>query len=65
MHVKYSYLDRQFAEVEHIFSDLRALVADRMTPIASGPAANPLAALPVSPPVRSAARRPAPAGHLN
>ena len=27
MHVKYSYLDRQFAEVEHIFSDLRALVA--------------------------------------
>ena len=46
-------------------ADLRALVADRMTPIASGPAANPLAALPVSPPVRSPARRPAPAGHLN
>lgn len=46
-------------------ADLRALVADRMTPIANGPLANPLAALPASPPVRSPARRPAPAGHLN
>jgi MinD-like ATPase involved in chromosome partitioning or flagellar assembly len=46
-------------------AELRALVADRMTPISSGPAANPLAAWPVSPPVRPAARRPAPAGHLN
>ena len=46
-------------------ADLRTLVADRMATPAGGPAANPLAELPVSSPVRPAARRPAPAGHLN
>lgn len=46
-------------------ADLRALVADRMTPTTNDLQANPLAALPAFPPVRSPARRPAPAGHLN
>jgi len=46
-------------------ADLRHLVADRMAQTAGAAAANPLAALPSSSPVRPSAPRPAPAGHLN
>ncbi|MES2717813.1 MAG: flagellar biosynthesis protein [Pseudomonadota bacterium] len=46
-------------------ADLRGLVADLLSPTVRGPAANPLAALPIPSPVRASARRPAPAGHLN
>ncbi len=58
-------IDPQLPAHTPLSADLRLLVAERLTPIAGGSAANPLAALPVSQPVRSAARRPAPVGHLN
>ena len=46
-------------------AELRGLVADLMCPPSLGLLANPLAALPISNPVRASARWPAPAGHLN
>ena len=58
-------VDPQMPAQAPLTPDLRTLVADRMAPAASGQAANPLAAIPASSPVRPSARRPAPAGHLN
>ena len=58
-------VDPQMPAQAPLTPDLRTLVADRMAPAAGGQAANPLAAIPASSPVRPAARRPAPAGHLN
>jgi len=46
-------------------ADLRGLVADLMCTPERGALANPLATLPISTPVRTSARWPAPAGHLN
>jgi flagellar biosynthesis protein FlhG len=58
-------VDPQLPAQAPVGADLRALVADLVSPPARGPQAHVLSALTDPTPVRSPARRPAPAGRLN